>query len=187
MRAVTLACLAVSAITLSGCTTSQRAQSISTSERLCSIDSLRAQRDDQIRSARGLSDMAVGLVNESDLGLLGIDIYGERTLQSGETVVTEPPFGPGTEITRLIRTFETDLDASYRFASSSCQAYAMCMQGNRYDESRCSGTRESWVAAQTNFAETSADLAEIREAIATLHIENQRPYRRVYRSRGHHH
>ena len=63
----------------------------------------------------------------------------------------------------------------------------MCMQANGHEEDKCSGTRESWEAAQVNFSETSADLGEIREVIATMHIENQRPRRGGHNRGGHRH
>ena len=165
--------VALSALALSGCTTSYRAQSTSIAERICSIDSLRTQRDLYVDEARGLADLSLGIIDLDDGGLLSTDAFGESSSREGRVSVTEAPYGDGTQITRLLRTFELDLDASYRFATTSCQAYAMCMQMNASIEQRCDNTRRDWDDAQARFAETSLTLGEIRESIARAHVERQ--------------
>jgi hypothetical protein len=172
-RFLSVTALTAMALVLPGCSTTYRAQAVSIAERICNVDSLRAQRDDDIRTARGLADFGLGLLGVDDFGAVGVSAFGEREDINGNIEVSEAPYGPGTEITRLVRAFETDLDASYRFASSSCQTYSLCMQMNQSDETECNQTRIAWQDAQTRFTDTSARLGEIRETIATLHVENQ--------------
>lgn len=169
-----LTALTAMALVLPGCTSTYRAQAVSISERLCNVDSLRTERDQNIREARGLADMGLSLIDLNDVGAVGVDAFGERSERQGEIRVENAPFGPGSEITRLVRAFEIDLDASYQFASSSCQAYSMCMQMNASIEGRCENSRQAWQDAQVRFSETSSTLGEIRSAISVIHVENQR-------------
>lgn len=160
----------------SGCKSTERAQAVSIAERICEIDSLRAQRDEQIETARNLA-------------IFGFDSNNQSEERSGSIIVNDNPPGPQTEITELVRAFEIDLDAAYQFAATSCQAHAMCMQMNAHKEGRCSETRVSWSNAQERFVETSADLGDIRGQIASYTarptIIQPDPRRRHTRSHDH--
>lgn len=67
----------------------------------------------------------------------------------------------------LIAAFETDLDASYRFATSSCRTYNRCLEENRFAEGSCTDTAELWDEGQDRFHDLSLRLAAVRERIAT--------------------
>lgn len=125
-------------------------QSADTAERVCSIDSLTQARNEwrsEIRDAGG---------------------YGRRNEIRIETEeqVSERPYGPQTATLEMIHAFETDLDAAYRFATSSCQAYSVCMDQQRYDEYACSASAQRWSEAQARFEAMSGQLGRIRLAIA---------------------
>lgn len=138
---------------------------IDTAERVCEIDSLRAQRDDRIEQARELIISGYGL---------GADTNARSETRYGELEVDMPPAGPQTERTELVRAFELDLDAAYRFASGACRSYALCMHQRGYEEAACGASRAAWDRAQDRFSEVSMSLADIRAEIAT---RGSRPYR----------
>lgn len=71
-----------------------------------------------------------------------------------------------TRTQELILAFETDLDASYRFATSSCRTYNRCLEENRFDESHCRDTAQLWHEGQDRFHDLSLQLAAVRERIA---------------------
>ena len=72
-----------------------------------------------------------------------------------------------TETQELIAAFETDLDASYRFATSSCRTYNRCLEENRFTESACQDTAAMWHDGQDRFHDLSERLALVRERIAS--------------------
>ena len=72
-----------------------------------------------------------------------------------------------TETQELILAFETDLDASYRFATASCRTYNRCLQVNRFDEASCQDTASLWHDGQDRFHDLSERLAMVRERIAS--------------------
>lgn len=71
-----------------------------------------------------------------------------------------------TRTQELILVFETDLDGSYRFATSSCRTYNRCLEENRFDEGRCHDTAQLWHEGQDRFHDLSLQLAAVRERIA---------------------
>jgi len=130
---------------------------IDTALQVCEVDSLRAQRDERIEAARTL--LVTGYASGDDVN--------ERSQSSqGRLVVDQPPSGPQSERTELVRAFELDLDAAYRFAEGSCRAYAACMHQRDYDEGACMASLHSWERSQDRFTEVSLSLAEIRAHIA---------------------
>jgi len=142
---------------------------IDTALQVCEVDSLRAQRDERVESARAL--LVTGFASGDDVN--------ERTSDSSGTLtVTQPPYGEQTERTELVRAFEIDLDAAYRFAEGSCRAYAACMHQRDYEEQACMASLQSWERAQDRFTEVSLSLAEIRAHIA-------RPTRQQRHSHNH--
>lgn len=130
---------------------------IDTAVRVCEIDSLRAQRDERIQSAREL--LITGYAS-------GGDVNERGETREGTLSVDQPPAGPQSERTELVRAFELDLDAAYRFAAGSCRAYAACMHQRDYEEQACTASLQSWERAQERFADVSLSLAEIRAQIA---------------------
>lgn len=130
---------------------------IDTALQVCEVDSLRAQRDERVESARAL--LVTGFAS-------GDDVNERSSERSGSLTVSQPPYGEQTERTELIRAFEIDLDAAYRFAEGSCRAYAACMHQQSYEEQACMASLQSWERAQDRFTEVSLSLAEIRAHIA---------------------
>ncbi|ABI64431.1 hypothetical protein Mmar10_0135 [Maricaulis maris MCS10] len=72
-----------------------------------------------------------------------------------------------TRTQEIIAAFETDLDASYRFATSSCRTYNRCLEENRFEEAACQDTAALWHDGQDRFHDLSETLADVRERIAT--------------------
>lgn len=72
-----------------------------------------------------------------------------------------------TRTQEIIAAFETDLDASYRFATSSCRTYNRCLEENRYEEGACQDTAALWHDGQDRFHDLSLSLAAVRERIAS--------------------
>ncbi|MEO1039993.1 MAG: hypothetical protein AAFX09_10640 [Pseudomonadota bacterium] len=135
--------------------------SVEAAERLCGIDSLTQQRDQMISEVRTStfdSDQVFGPDERSEAD----------TRTETQNRVSAPPYlDPPSEAVELVRAFVTDLDASYRFATQSCQAYAMCMHQRGYNEDDCSASRGEWSRAQDRFSSMSDELSELRLDIAT--------------------
>ena len=137
--------------------------SVEAAQRICSIDALTTARDEMRTVIRN-----VAFEDYDD------DFFYDEPNQSRTTseriesrsAVTARPYGPQTEAVELVRSFETDLDAAYRFATSSCQAYAMCMHQQAYEEYACNESRLQWRESQVNFNRLSERLAEIRLEIS---------------------
>ncbi len=105
-----------------------------------------------------------------------------------ETIQVDGGRSAGVADTRtqeLIAAFETDLDGSYRFATSSCRTYNRCLEENSFDEARCQDTARLWHEGQDRFHDLSLQLAAVRERIALGCTScsrqdipaNDRPYR----------
>lgn len=148
-------------------------QSADTAERVCSIDSLTQARNEWRSEIR-------------DAGT-GYGRTGEIRVETEERVEARP-YGPQTATLEMIRAFETDLDAAYRFATSSCQAYSVCMDQQRYDEYACQGSAQRWSEAQARFEAMSGRLGEIRLEIAEncADCRGYRSYQDHRRYRGRH-
>lgn len=127
--------------------------SIVTAQQACSIEPLNAAREAWTTEIR-----------EGGYGSRWGQAGSGRTERRLET--SERPWGPQTETVELVRAFETDLDAAYRFATAACQSYALCMEERGYDEYACQGSADQWREARTEFNAMSGRLAEIRLEIA---------------------
>jgi hypothetical protein len=106
----------------------------------------------------------VSTLAEQRLAMLE-EIHGYR-----ETIRVEPGHTDRVADTRtqeLIAAFETDLDASYRFATSSCRTYNRCLEENRFEEGRCHDSARLWLVGLDRFHDLSLQLAEVRERIAS--------------------
>ena len=80
-----------------------------------------------------------------------------------------------TRTQELIAAFETDLDASYRFATTSCRTYNRCLEENSFHEQACFESAAMWHDSQGRFHDLSERLAVIRESIATQCDDCGRP------------
>lgn len=72
-----------------------------------------------------------------------------------------------TQTQEIIAAFETDLDASYRFATASCRTYNRCLEENRFSEGACQDTAALWHDGQDRFHDLSERLSLVRERIAS--------------------
>ncbi len=72
-----------------------------------------------------------------------------------------------TRTQEIIAAFETDLDASYRFATASCRTYNRCLEENSFAEGACQDTAALWHDGQDRFHDLSESLAAVRERIAS--------------------
>ena len=72
-----------------------------------------------------------------------------------------------TETQEIIAAFETDLDASYRFATASCRTYNRCLEENRFAEAACQDSAAMWHDGQDRFHDLSERLSLVRERIAS--------------------
>lgn len=162
-------------------------ESAEIAQAICSIDSLTEARN-EMRSEieRAGYDRDYYLYSGRDY-----DNRERARIETSETV-TERPYGPQTETVELVHAFASDLDAAYRFATSSCQSYQMCMQHNGYREQACVSSARQWQDSRQEFTALSGRLAEIRLAITqTCHGcvrvpgPHHRPYDPHYRGRHH--
>lgn len=157
---------------------------VQAAQQLCNIDSLAEQREEMIEEVRRTTF-------DSDQ-VFGPDTTREAdTTSTTNTITPQPPYmNPPTQTVELVRTFVTDLDASYRFVTQSCQAYAMCMHQNGFDENDCSNSRAEWSRAQARFEGMSERLSDVRTEIATQCPDCWRPYRGggrvIHRGRNRH-
>ena len=89
-----------------------------------------------------------------------------ETLSSGAGSLRTGDGGLSTEALEMVSAFEVDLDASYRFATSSCRILNRCLEAHDFNEAECGDSLISWRQSQRGFHELSVRLAEIRERIA---------------------
>ena len=71
-----------------------------------------------------------------------------------------------TRTQEIIAAFETDLDASYRFATASCRTYNRCLEENRFAEAACQDSAAMWHDGQDRFHDLSERLSLVRERVA---------------------
>ncbi|WP_339737999.1 hypothetical protein [uncultured Maricaulis sp.] len=141
---------------------------------------------DTVEPATNMCQVA-GLA-EQRLGML------EEIHRYRETIQVDPGRSASvadTQTQELIAAFETDLDASYRFATASCRTYNRCLEENRFDEARCQDTARLWHEGQDRFHDLSLQLAAVRERIASGCTScaapgtapQERPYQHSHESR----
>lgn len=175
MNLARVSAIAVSMSMLASCVTPQSVpardiHALETAERLCNIGSLTQEYNRMRTEARSLTTPSHWTAN----WLLApwprnyVDRHSTHGTSQTADVNTRPPFGPSTPTIDLVRTFEVDLDASYRASTASCQAYAACMYQNHYIEGRCNASRGDWQNAQGRFQRLSTRLAEARITMAEI-------------------
>lgn len=136
--------------------------SLEVAERICGIESLNRQYDGYRREVSSLTSARLPNPYYTP------EAHEREVEERVEDRVTRPEPGPQTAQVELVRTLETDVDASYRFATSACQSYAVCMYQNRYDENACNAGRAEWNNAQVRFEGLSARIADTRVELARL-------------------
>ncbi len=63
--------------------------------------------------------------------------------------------------TDRMRDFEAAVDAQYRAVTSTCKAYARCMEANLYNEGACRSSAARWELAEERFNRLAVDLEEL--------------------------
>lgn len=143
---------------------------LETAERLCNIGSLTQEYNRMRNEARSITTPSHWTSNVFLAPWRGnyIDSHASTSSSVTQDTSTRPPFGPSTPTIDLVRTFEVDLDASYRASTASCQAYAACMYQNRYNENACFRSAGDWQIAQERFQSLSYRLADVRVQMAQI-------------------
>jgi len=143
---------------------------LETAERICNIGSLTQEYNRLRNEARTVVTPSHWTSNWLLAPWPGtyLDSHSSQTSGRSENVNVRPPFGPSTPTIDLVRTFEIDLDASYRASTSSCQAHAACMYQNRYNEGYCQRSAADWQVAQDRFQSLSYRLADVRVQMAQI-------------------
>lgn len=134
--------------------------SLEVAERICGIDSLTSQYQDMQRQVRDMQVPGPGYPFGTGGG------HTTHDESTSNRTVTRPVPGPQTAQVEMLRTLELDVDASYRFATSACQAYAVCMYQRSYQEGACQDPRREWTAAQERFDGLSARISQTRVDLA---------------------
>ncbi len=81
---------------------------------------------------------------------------------------------------RRLSDYSAEIDAQYRTVTSSCKAYARCMEMNRYDEGECTASAARWRESERDFTDLARDLREIEaEVIILTSGSPHKKYRRV--------
>lgn len=170
---------------------------LETAERICNIGSLTQEYNRLRNEARTVVTPSHWTSNWILAPWPGsyVDSHSSQSSSRTEDVNVRPPFGPSTPTIDLVRTFEVDLDASYRASTSSCQAYAACMYQNRYNEGYCQRSAADWQIAQERFQNLSYRLADVRVQMAqicpdcppAIIIPGHRRYGHDYGYRSRHH
>ena len=176
MSPVRISATLVSLSLLAACAVPQQSvpardvHALETAERICNIGSLTQEYNRLRNEARTVVTPSHWTSNWLLAPWPGtyVDRHSSQSSSRSEDVNTRPPFGPSTPTIDLVRTFEVDLDASYRASTSSCQAYAACMYQNRYNEGYCQRSAADWQIAQERFQSLSYRLADVRVRMAEI-------------------
>lgn len=134
--------------------------SLEVAERICGIESLTRQYEGYRREVSSLHSARLPNPYYTP------EAHQSEVEEEVRDRVTRPVPGPQTPQVELVRTLETDVDASYRFVTSACQSYAVCMYQNDYNEYACQAGRTEWNSAQIRFDGLSARIADTRVELA---------------------
>ncbi len=69
--------------------------------------------------------------------------------------------------------FDAEVDVQYRSITSSCKAYARCMEMRGYNEGSCRQSRMRWDAAEQRFASLSVVLREIDAEVEKIRLQTR--------------
>lgn len=58
-----------------------------------------------------------------------------------------------TILQEKLKAYSGEVEASYRFVTANCNSYNLCMEQNRFDETRCSESRKAWTDSHAKFNE----------------------------------
>ena len=57
-----------------------------------------------------------------------------------------------------LRRYRAEIEASYRFVTSNCNNYNLCMQANGFNENSCTQSRVAWTTSHQKFNDLAEDL-----------------------------
>lgn len=64
-----------------------------------------------------------------------------------------------TILREKLNRYRAEVDATYRFVTSNCKAYSLCMQAHKYNEVDCASSRAEWTKSHERFNQLALDLA----------------------------
>ncbi len=68
-----------------------------------------------------------------------------------------------TILMEKLRQFRAEIDVTYRFVTSNCTTYNLCMQAHHYTEADCAGSRIAWTDSYTKFNQLALELAKLEQ------------------------
>lgn len=137
--------------------------SLQAAQQICSVDSLNTQRSTIIREAREAAFDAPTMMGPDERETV------QTETEAREQVNRIYPQRISEKV-EILRTFETDLDAAYRFATAACQTYMMCLHQSQYREGSCTEPASQWTTAQARFETISEDVANWRAQLAVQNL-----------------
>lgn len=82
-----------------------------------------------------------------------------------------------TILMEKLQKYRAEIDATYRFVTSNCTSYNLCMQSHRYREMECVGSRNAWTDSQAKFNQLALDLAKLERPVHPEGPGSRRPPR----------
>jgi len=138
---------------------------VSAATEICDIEALNTERSERVEEMRSLA-----YIGRDDQGRQPVTRRTETEEVSDAQVIRPQPAYIG-EKTEILRLFETDLDAAYRFAAAACRTHVLCLQSHGFEEGRCMTTGNFWAQAQDNFVNvTSINAMQVRQNLAQSQI-----------------
>lgn len=80
-----------------------------------------------------------------------------------------------TSLDRRLKDYDATVAVQYQTVTSSCKAYAVCMDRNHQNERRCGMTFTRWQTSEANFNQLTAQLAQIEADTERLKAVMRRP------------
>lgn len=68
-----------------------------------------------------------------------------------------------TILMEKLRQYRAEIDATYRFVTSNCTTFNLCMQSHHYNEADCAGSRIAWTDSYSKFNQLALDLARLEQ------------------------
>jgi hypothetical protein len=102
----------------------------------CEINALAEERSAMIKSISTVNNL--------------IPFQKETVSEQRDTILLEK-----------LKRYSGEVEASYRFVTSSCNSLNLCMEENHYDESKCMGSRQSWSESHQRFNQLAIAIKEL--------------------------
>lgn len=82
----------------------------------------------------------------------------------------------GTRLVARLNRLDAEISSHYRSVTSSCRAFARCMQQNFFNEGKCHGTLSRWERSEREFSDLTRELREIDAEVEKIRILMQGSY-----------